>query len=366
MTTLNKNIIEQFTKLVQQIKSEYLNSQIDNNVKETTSNNFRLKQTKNILNILKRIDFEITSSSQLSGIPGIGPGTKKRIDEILTVGYLSELSEKYTKTEQKKINSLQELEEVIGIGPSLAKKLIIEYKIKSIDELKKAIKNGTYDANDKIKLGLKYYGIIKGDIPRSETEIVNKYLEKEAHKIDPELEIMLCGSYRRGRETSGDFDVLIFHPDFKYSKHVDNPEKYNLQPLLIKYVEHLKKINFILDHITDKNYYRKYMGFCQYKKYPVRRLDIRFIPYNSRYSAMLYFTGPYELNTIMRSMAKKESMTLNEYGLYKIDPEDHTIKKQIKISSEEDIFKKLDMKYLTPEQREKYNTGKIKKTKNMG
>jgi DNA polymerase/3'-5' exonuclease PolX len=77
---------------------------------------------------------------------------------------------------------------------------------------------------------------------------------------------------------------------------------------------------------------------------------------------MLYFTGPYELNTVMRYAAKKRGMLLNEYGLYKIDEKGN--KTTLKMTSEEDVFKALGMSYLTPTEREAFSTGKIKKTKN--
>ena len=41
--------------------------------------------------------------------------------------------------------------------------------------------------------------------------------------------------------------------------------------------------------------------------------------------------------------------TLNEYGLFKIQKDGN--KKQIKISSEEDIFDELDMEYIEPKYR---------------
>ena len=34
-----------------------------------------------------------------------------------------------------------------------------------------------------------------------------------ALSIQPELIVMACGSYRRGKQTCGDVDVLITHPD---------------------------------------------------------------------------------------------------------------------------------------------------------
>lgn len=122
------------------------------------------------MSFLRKLDFEIKSSDDLKGIPGIGAGTMKRVQEILDTGRLSELKSKYDKKKQATIDSIQELAKIIGIGNSTAKKLVTKHNIKSIEELKKAIKNKEIEVNDAIKLGLKYYGILEGDIPRKEIQ----------------------------------------------------------------------------------------------------------------------------------------------------------------------------------------------------
>ena len=86
------------------------------------------------------------------------------------------------------------------------------------------------------------------------------------------------------------------------------------------------------------------MGFSKLNKNPVRRIDIRFVPFESYYSALLYFTGSYQLNRDMRLEAKKLGYKLNEYGLYKNN-------KLIKINSEKDIFDKLKLDYKHPKYR---------------
>lgn len=357
---MNLQIIEQFNLLIKQIQAEYLNAQVENEIKDMGMHKFRLQTVKKILGIIRKLDFEIKDPSDLKGIPGIGEGTIRRVKEILDTGTLAELKNKYGKKKQEKIDSIQNLEKVIGIGSSIAKKLVTEYKIKSVDELKKAVKSGKLKVNELVLLGLKYYGVVEGNIPRQEVATIDKFLAKEAHKIDPGLEIMICGSYRRGKKTSGDIDLLMYHPDSKTIKQVLHPEQYNFDPYLEIFVEELTKNGFLLDNMTDKNFNMKYMGFCKYKNNPVRRIDVRFVPYNSLATAMLYFTGPYELNTDMRTAAKKRNMILNEYGLYSLD--DDGTKTLIKTKSEKDVFKVLGMDYLTPEEREAFSTGKIKKT----
>lgn len=346
---MNSLFISEFSALINQIKAEYLNAKMDNNLKEITMHEHRLKSVKKILNIIKKLDFEITDIADVKGIPGLGAGSIRRIDEILKTGKLSEIDQKYSEKKHKKILGIQELTKVIGIGDQFAKKLVTDYKITSVVELKKAYESGEIELSDQATLGLKYYGIVQGNIPRTEIASIEKYLITKVHKLSPDLDIIICGSYRRGKKTSGDVDVLL------YSTKIKSPEQLNKSFYLELLVNDLTEDGFILDNLTNINYRIKYMGFCKYKNNPVRRIDIRFIPYNSIYTAELYFTGPDTLNTLMRNEAKKRNMKLNEYGLYMKNPSDGKII-QIKINSEADVFKKLNMKYLSPEEREQYST----------
>ena len=87
------------------------------------------------------------------------------------------------------------------------------------------------------------------------------------------------------------------------------------------------------------------MGIFQWKKSKPRRIDIRLIPLESYYSALLYFTGSKDFNTNMRLNAIAHEYTLNEYGLYDSNG------KMFKVNSEKDIFDLLGMEYITPDKR---------------
>jgi DNA polymerase/3'-5' exonuclease PolX len=83
------------------------------------------------------------------------------------------------------------------------------------------------------------------------------------------------------------------------------------------------------------------MGVCKINKL-LRRIDIRFIPQESYYTAILYFTGSGDFNKRMRSVALSMGYTLNEYRL--LDNQN----KILKVESEQDVFKHLNMEYLMP------------------
>jgi DNA polymerase/3'-5' exonuclease PolX len=345
---MNRQIIDIFQKLIKKIEHDYLMATMEKSFRDANVHRFRLTRIVHALDQIKHVKYKITSGDQVASLPGVGKGTVARINEILETGMLAELQ---LPNKDDMTSAVRDIEQVIGIGDKTAAKLVRDYKINSAYELKKKVASGEIYVNDKIKMGLKYYGVVQVNIPRKEIVLIEKMLINEANKIDPELKLIICGSFRRGTTTSGDIDVLIYHPMVFTKNHVLYPKKYNLKPYLIDFVDHLTKKGNLLDHLTGKNYIREYMGFFRYKTRPVRRMDIKFIPHNHLAPAMLYFTGPQALNIAMRDTAKSKDMKLNRYGLYKI-VDDAEI--PIKVRSEEDIFKKLGMKYMTPIERERY------------
>ena len=339
----NEKIVEEFEKLIRQIKIQI---DIAPSTNEHMINHFRLKQISNALQIIKKYPKEIKSGSDIKDIKGIGKGTIMRIDEIIKTGKLSEIIIK--NSDKKYSEYINELKKIHGIGHTKAYELITKYNIKTIEQLKKAYNDGTIDLNNVILTGLKYHGVYQEKIPRSEVEKVFKYLDNKAKSINNDLCITICGSFRRLKPTSNDIDVLITHPKIKTKLQIQSNDNY-----LIKFIKMLKEDKFILDDLTDKDYEIKYMGYCQLKtnnhEYNIRRIDMRYIPYDSYYSALLYFTGGAVFNKRMRALAEQLGYLLNEYGLYKLNGNK---KIKIKITSEKDIFDKLGMEYLPPEKRE--------------
>ena len=177
-----------------------------------------------------------------------------------------------------------------------------------------------------------------------------------------DCEFQILGSYRRKAETSGDMDVLLSIPSVKTDEDMSQPHISNILPQLVNF---LTEKHFLVDHLT-KDGKSKYMGMCKIGNNPVRRIDIRFVPYESKGAAILYFTGSGQFNRIMRKWAIQQGYKLNEYGLWKRIGEGK-ITKDTKFSfcscsdSEEMIFKELNMPYLTPPQRHNVLSGEFVK-----
>jgi DNA polymerase/3'-5' exonuclease PolX len=300
---------------------------------------WNLKALKNAINEISKYDKDIISGTQLKNeINGIGDKISKRIDEIILNGFLKEVidyeNENNNNNNNNNITYTVQNEnpfiDITGIGDVRAKK-ILEKGIKTIDEFKKAIENKEITSTHHIDIGLKYYNDFKQSIPRNEIDIIKKKISNILKKIDKEYIFEICGSYRRGMQESSDIDVLITHPDKKDSLKI--------------IINELKK-SLITDELTI-NGNTKFMGVCKIKESEFyRRIDIRFVEYNSFYSSLIYFTGNKNFNILIRKKALKLNMSINEYGII-----DNTNNNVLSIFSEKELFDKINMEYLEPTKR---------------
>jgi DNA polymerase beta len=334
---MNELLIKIFQELIK--INEYL-LRTSNDAKFKIQNEFRIRSLKTGLRTIKNFQTEIKDVNQLKGISGIGKGIQDRVEEILKTKKLKELDELCKNIDCLNLNKKDikdELLNIVGVGESLVKKLINEYNVKEVKDFFELVKKNKLKVSKTIELGIKYYKKLKFNIPRQEITKTIDLLEKHIYSIDSLFIIQICGSYRRQKLTSNDIDVLVTTPNI-LTENLKEEEK-----IIKQIVQKLHQVHFLIDDITPDST-NKYMGFCKYDKFPVRRIDIRFIPFLSWYPALLYFTGSKELNLMMRNKAKKLGYKLNEYGLFKGS-------KNIYVESEEEIFDLLEMKYLEPQER---------------
>ena len=311
-------------------------NKLKNIYEKDPSKKWNLKALKNAIYEISKYDKEIVSGTQLKNeINGIGEKIALRIDEIISNGFLKEINE-YENNNidyniDYNINYKNPFIDITGVGDVRAKKWLDE-GIKNIDELKEAINNKKIKSTHHIDIGLKYYNDFKQLIPREEIDIIKNIIKKCLKKNDKKYIFEVCGSYRRGCSHSGDIDILITHVT-----------KYESENHLINIVNSLKEINFITDELTI-NGNTKFMGVCKVKGLPFyRRIDIRFVKYNSYYSSLLYFTGNKNFNIFIRKKALSLNMSINEYGII-----DNTNNSVLSVYSEKELFDKINMDYVSP------------------
>ena len=257
MVDKNKHLIDTFKQLVLQYQQE-LKETKDSSIK------FKISTFRKTVKILEALDFQVTSSDQLKDYKGVGKKTIDKIDEILKEGELKRLKDFKVSNNISKEN---ELKRITGIGPAKAKKLL-EQKI-DLAVLKLYLKKGQTKKLSQLlthhqMIGLKYLDEIEQRIPYSEIQEIEKYLFGLIKKIDPNLNFIICGSYRRKKATSGDIDILLYH------------SKKNEPDFLKQFITILKSNAFLVDDLTTEGS-TKYMGLCRFKGGVARRIDIRYI-----------------------------------------------------------------------------------------
>ena len=120
-------------------------------------------------------------------------------------------------------------------------------------------------------------------------------------------------------------------------------------------VKQLEEAKIVTDQLALGD--QKFMGVCILPKdddsdvkMKHRRLDIRLIPHDHFYCALLYFTGSDSFNKSMRQEALKQGYTINEYSIRKVGSTG-TPGEPLPVSSEQDVFDYIGMKYRDPEDR---------------
>ena len=271
---------------------------------------------------------DITSPSQLKGLPGIGDTIMEKFNEYVETGTLKVL-------EREKNNPVNVLADVYGIGPKKAKELV-EKGITNIEQLR-----ARQDEllNDIQKVGLKYYEEILERIPRSEIEEYEQLFQTAFEKVssnDPNSRFEIVGSYRRGALNSGDIDVIITSDSGTiYKNFIDE---------LIKQ----KIITNVLSRGLSKTLVIAKLPGNRIS----RRVDFLYSPPEEFPFAILYFTGSKAFNTVMRQKALEQGYTLNEHGLSLMENKVKGQKVAHTFNNEKDIFDFLKMVYKTPIERQ--------------
>ena len=216
-----------------------------------------------------------------------------------------------------------------GIGPVKAAKLVKD-GFKTIEDLRNCSDLDKYLNDVQIK-SLPYFEDLQKRIPREEIMNHEKYLKQiiEIYDIPPgSIKFCISGSYRRGKEDSGDIDILFSCKDKK---------KYT------KFIDALYKSKYLVEDLAKGP--KKYNGICRYGKQPCRRIDIMYTRPEEYPFAVMYFTGSKEFNVKMRADLLERGLSLNEYSL-----KDNETKKPVnhKFVTEEDIFEYIGMEYVSP------------------
>ncbi|XP_061492207.1 DNA polymerase lambda isoform X4 [Rhineura floridana] len=226
------------------------------------------------INSLKSYHKPVTSYQEACKIPGIGKQMAEKIVEILESGHLRKLDHI-----SDSVSVLEVFSNIWGAGVKTSQ-VWYQQGFRTLDDIRTKASLTSQQA-----VGLKHYEDFLERMPRGEAAEIEQTVREATQSIKPGLLSVACGSFRRGKSTCGDVDVLVTHPDGHSHKGVFS-----------KLLDSLRKSGFLTDDLVsqeDSGNQKKYLGVCRLpgSDRRHRRLDIIVVPYSEFACALLYFTG---------------------------------------------------------------------------
>ena len=296
-------------------------------------NQFRVRAYRNGAKTIRELSEQVSDiladkSRDLRKFPGIGDTLADKCKVMVETGKLPQLEELRANTPAV----LVKMTRIPGVGAKKAMLMQKELGIQSLEELRQACKDQKVRA---LKgFGAKTEEAILAGLGIAESAALRLRIDQAEHLVhrlnnhlsscDAIQKMEFAGSYRRGKETIGDIDILVVSDD-----HAAVMDRFQEFPALSSViVRGDTKMSIRVDN--------------QFQ------VDLRVVPQESFGAALQYFTGSKEHNVAVRSRARKLGMTVNEYGVAKIDSPDQLLCG----STEEELYEILGLKWIAPELRE--------------
>ena len=276
---------------------------------------------------LKEDIVQVCREKRLQSIPGVGKAIAQKVEEYLRTGRIQSHQELLAQTP----SGQAELLKISGLGPKTINMLHEKLNISSLDDLEKAAKEHcirrlprmgeTREKN--IQRSIERYKKRRFRILYSTAEpIVNEILAYLGGIAGLE-HITAAGSFRRGKETVGDIDILAT---------ATRPEEVVASFVRMPMVEEVlakgpTKASVIVQETIQ--------------------VDLRIVEHRSYGTVLQYFTGSKDHNVRMRQLALGRGYSLSEYSLTRLaDSQD------LFYEREEDVYGALGLQYIPPEMRE--------------
>jgi len=264
---------------------------------------------------------------KLADTPGIGSTLEEKARTLLDTGTLPQLEELRLAIPESVISMTR----IPGLGAKKAATLHRELAIESLDDLRKACESGQVS---KLKgFGVKTQGMILAGLQIaqaaneriywSEADELVTYLSGHMRSCKAIEKMEWAGSYRRGRETVGDLDLLVVASDRE--KVMDHFEAFPNRTLTIARGD--KKVSIRVGKAFQ--------------------VDMRAVERGEFGAALQYFTGSKEHNVHVRRLASAKGLKINEYGVFR-----ESDNERIGGSSEEEVYASVGLPWIAPELRE--------------
>jgi DNA polymerase (family 10) len=272
-------------------------------------------------------------SRSLTDLEGIGKDLAEKIETLLATGTLPMLEELQAQIPA----GVLALSRIPGVGPKKAAALHKELGISSLTELRAACEQ------QRVR-GLKGFGakteetILKGLAIAEEAGVRMRWADAE-EVVDALLEHMrgeaaikqmeIAGSFRRGRDTIGDLDLLVDATDV---------------PAVMDRFGAFTHVQETLARGETKMAVRLASGL---------QVDLRVVPAESFGAALQYFTGSKDHNVVVRSRAKQRGLKVSDWGVFRIEDADGEPKETyIAGRTEGEVYAAVGLPWFPPEMRE--------------
>ncbi len=270
---------------------------------------------------------QLVKEDRLKEVPGVGEAINKKITELVTTGRL----DYYEKLRAEFPEGIIALLEIPGVGPKTAMLLSSELGIKSVDELEAAIVGGQvarlYRMGDKTAENILHQiqALRKKDrrIPIGEALTVVDEISARLKEIPGLKNLTPAGSLRRFLETIGDIDLMGT---------ADNA------PEIIQAFTSLPMVKEVLARGNTKASVVVSGGL---------QVDLRIMEHDAFGSLLQYFTGSKQHNINLRERARRQGLSLSEYGIT-----DLKTGKLEKFATESAFYEQQGLQLIPPEIRE--------------
>jgi DNA polymerase IV len=269
-----------------------------------TRDQWRERSYQTVIGVLKKQPMKITSYGQAFELPGIGDRLAKKIEEIALTDRLRRLENAALEPNDRVLQSFMN---IYGVGLDQGWKWVLQGH-KTLEDLKRHA-----HLTENHRLGIEHYEDFLTRIPREEVTALGRIVKTNSAVVDPKVEVIIGGSYRRGAATSGDIDCLLTKPGTSSGK--------DLLPHLNRLVTRLTEIGFLVAALAvSSETGSKWHGCCVLPGSPKptwRRIDFLLVPETELGAALIYFTGDDIFNRSIRLLSSRKGWRLNQRGLYK-------------------------------------------------
>jgi DNA polymerase (family 10) len=266
------------------------------------ANPFRVRAYRNAARRITDLPEPLTSiaadpNRQLTDIDGIGKDLAQKIEELLGTGSITMLDE----LREQIPGGVLAMVRIPGMGPKKAAALFNELGIHSLDMLRAAceadkvasLKGFGKKTQEKILAGIDLAASANVRMYWAHADEIVEELLVHMRKLKGIRQIEVAGSYRRGRETIGDIDVLVDADDAN---------------AVMDQLARFEELATVIGRGDTKMSIRLGRGL---------QIDLRVVPPKSFGAALQYFTGSKDHNVVLRGMAKDRGLRINEYGVFK-------------------------------------------------